>query len=112
MMFHKKKQPSSFLVLTTDRAWHQLSSEEVATLLSGAVATGLSADEVRHRQKESGPNRVTAQRGTPAWVKFLQQFNQPLVYILLVAVTVTAALNRPRCAGVKDTAHRGRFALA
>ena len=39
-----------------------------------------------------GPNRVTARRGTPAWLKFLQQFNQPLVYILLLAVGVTAFL--------------------
>ena len=31
-------------------------------------------------------------RGTPAWLKFLRQFNQPLVYILLVAVGVTAFL--------------------
>ena len=31
-------------------------------------------------------------RGTPAWLKFLRQFNQPLVYILLVASGVTAFL--------------------
>ena len=31
-------------------------------------------------------------RGTPAWLKFLQQFNQPLVYILLLAVGVTVCL--------------------
>jgi cation-transporting ATPase F len=55
-------------------------------------ATGLSAEEVQRRQNESGPNRVTARRGIPAWLKFLRQFNQPLVYILLVAVGVTAFL--------------------
>ena len=56
------------------------------------LASGLSAEEVLRRQKEFGPNRVTARRGTPAWFKFLQQFNQPLVYILLLAVGVTAFL--------------------
>jgi len=40
----------------------------------------------------SAISRVTARRGTPAWRKFLQQFNQPLVYILLLAVGVTAFL--------------------
>ena len=72
--------------------WHQLPVEEVLQLLSVTSATGLSADEVQCRQKESGPNRVTARRGTPAWLRFLRQFNQPLVYILLVAVGVTAFL--------------------
>lgn len=35
---------------------------------------------------------MTARRGTPAWIKFIQQFNQPLVYILLMAAGVTAFL--------------------
>lgn len=75
-----------------DKSWHQLPVEEVLQLLRVTSATGLSADEVQRRQKESGPNRVTARRGTPTWLKFLRQFNQPLVYILLVAVGVTAFL--------------------
>ena len=70
----------------TDTMWHQLPVEEVVQFLGANLSTGLSAEEVRKRQKESGPNRVTARRGTPAWIKFLQQFNQPLVYILLLSV--------------------------
>jgi Ca2+-transporting ATPase len=49
-------------------------------------------NEVRRRHKEFGPNRITARRGTSGWIKFLSQFNQPLVYILLLAVGVTAFL--------------------
>jgi len=75
-----------------DKAWHQLPSEEVVGLLNVNLSTGLSAEEVARRQKSFGPNRVTARRGTPAWMKFLKQFNQPLVYILLLAVGVTAFL--------------------
>jgi Ca2+-transporting ATPase len=56
------------------------------------LSTGLSGDEAARRRKDFGPNRVTARRGTPAWMKFLRQFNQPLVYILLFAVGVTAFL--------------------
>lgn len=72
--------------------WHQLQATDIVRLLDVEVQTGLSAAEVARRQKKYGPNRITARRGTPAWVKFLQQFNQPLVYILLVAVGVTAFL--------------------
>jgi len=76
----------------TPKPWHHIHSAEVLRLLGVAVAAGLAADEVVRRQKEFGPNRVTARRGTPAWLKFLQQFNQPLVYILVAAVGVTAFL--------------------
>ena len=75
-----------------DKPWHQLPSEEVVELLDVNLSTGLSADEVGRRQKELGPNRVTARRGTPTWLKFFKQFNQPLVFILRVAVGVTAFL--------------------
>ena len=80
------------MVKSKDKVWHQLPASEVTQFLDVNLSTGLSADEVRRRQKEHGPNRVTARRGTPTWLKFLKQFNQPLVYILLVAVSVTAFL--------------------
>jgi len=78
--------------MLTDKEWHQLPVEKVVEFLGVNPSTGLSAEEVRRRQKEFGPNRVTVRRGTPGWIKFLQQFNQPLVYILLIAVAVTAFL--------------------
>ncbi len=74
------------------KAWHHVPAAEVLRLLGVDVASGLAADEVARRQKEFGANRVTARRGTPAWLKFLKQFNQPLVYILIAAVGVTAFL--------------------
>ena len=72
--------------------WHQASAAEVTRLLDVDAVTGLAAAEVTRRLKEFGPNRITARRGTPAWLRFLQQFNQPLVYILLIASGVTAFL--------------------
>ena len=72
--------------------WHQLQAEEVVRLLDVNLETGLAAEEVKRRQEKFGLNRITARPGTPAWLKFLQQFNQPLVYILLAAAVVTALL--------------------
>jgi len=74
------------------KPWHNLTVEEVVESLGANLSSGLSADEVRSRQKQFGPNRVRSRRGTPGWLKFLQQFNQPLVYILLLASSVTAFL--------------------
>jgi len=72
--------------------WHQLQAEEIVRLLDVDLETGLVAEEVKRRQEKFGLNRITAHRGTSLWLKFLQQFNQPLVYILLAAVVVTALL--------------------
>ena len=77
---------------SNDKPWHQLPSDEVVQALGVNLSAGLPAAEVQRRQKESGPNRLTARRGTPGWLRFLRQFNQPLVYILLLACGVTAVL--------------------
>ncbi|MBL6765694.1 MAG: cation-transporting P-type ATPase [Verrucomicrobiae bacterium] len=73
--------------------WHALADTEVVRLLDVDLRHGLSDAEIRSRQKQFGPNRLTARRGTPEWKRFVQQFNQPLVYILLVAAGVTLALH-------------------
>lgn len=72
--------------------WHQLELREVCQLLKADLEHGLSTNEARRRHQEFGPNRVSARAGTPEWKRFLLQFNQPLVYILLVASGITASL--------------------
>jgi cation-transporting ATPase F len=79
--------------------WHALPEEEVARqivavdlLLAALLERGLSQAEVIQRQKQYGPNELKAKAATPAWVKFLQQFNQSLLYILMVAGAVKAFL--------------------
>jgi cation-transporting P-type ATPase F len=79
---------------TTDTAtaWHQLESEQVVQLLDADVRSGLSSEEVRRRQEKYGPNLVTPRPHSGPLQRFLLQFHQPLVYILLAAVGITSAL--------------------
>jgi Ca2+-transporting ATPase len=76
----------------TSNRWHHLQAEEVVRLLDADLKRGLSEAEIKHRLEKFGPNVISPRRGTPAWIKFLQQFHQPLVYILLAAGAVTALL--------------------
>ena len=82
------------------RDWHHLPAEEAAKLLESDFATGLSAEEVRRRQKEFGANRLTARRGTPGWRRFLKQFTEPLIYALIAAASITAWLGEYVDAGI------------
>ncbi|KJJ85469.1 cation-transporting ATPase, partial [Candidatus Omnitrophus magneticus] len=69
--------------------WHSLPADEVIKRLEVDVSAGLSSDEVKKRRERFGLNQITPKKGTPLWLRFLMQFNQPLVYILLVATAVT-----------------------
>ena len=73
-------------------SWHELPVSRVAELLETDLASGLSAAEVKSRLNRYGPNKVTEKPGTRAWKRFLLQFHQPLIYILIVASGVTLAL--------------------
>ena len=72
--------------------WHQIPGGEVAELLGCNPETGLTDQEVGRRQARFGPNRVTAKKERGPLVRFLLQFHQPLVYILLGAVVVTGIM--------------------
>jgi Ca2+-transporting ATPase len=72
--------------------WHHLPASEVVELLESDRERGLDRFAIEHRQKEYGPNRISTKRETPAFVRFLLQFHQPLVYILIVSGVITGFL--------------------
>ena len=52
---------------------------------------GLTAAQAAQRLAQDGPNELRPRPRTPAWRRFLAQFEDPLVYLLLVAVAVALA---------------------
>lgn len=74
------------------RPWHQLAANEVIAYWESHADRGLASGEVPQRQQRYGRNILTPARGQGPLVRFLLQFHQPLVYILLVATIVTLVL--------------------
>jgi magnesium-transporting ATPase (P-type) len=72
-------------------AFHSLAPEAVLAAL-GVTANGLSHEEAAARLERFGPNRLTARRQASALVRFLRQFHNVLIYVLLAAAAVTAVL--------------------
>ncbi len=73
-------------------SYHQLAAAEVVNNLEVNLEHGLSLEEAAHRYKKYGSNQLQFKPGKPAWLKFLLQFHQPLLYILLLAGAVKAIL--------------------
>jgi cation-transporting ATPase F len=80
--------------------WHHLPEEEILELLETSKEKGLDRFEIEHRQNRFGPNRLTTKAGKSAFVRFLLQFHQPLIYILLSAAAITFLLQEWVDAGV------------
>ncbi len=73
-------------------SWHQLDADDVYARLETDPDRGLPPGEVARRRDEYGPNAMPERRGPSALVRFLLQFHQPLIYILLAATLVTLFL--------------------
>jgi magnesium-transporting ATPase (P-type) len=75
-----------------EKLWHHLPIRETTTLLETDLEKGLDTLEVKHRGEHFGPNALTATKGKTKLERFMLQFHQPLVYILIAAGIITAAL--------------------
>jgi len=73
-------------------AYHQLSGADTIAQLKSNIDSGLPAEDVAQRYAVFGWNELPVQKGQPAWLRFLLQFHEPLLYILLIAGAVKAAL--------------------
>jgi Ca2+-transporting ATPase len=64
----------------------------VAAGLASHLRTGLSDSEARARLLRDGPNEMAMEQPLPGWRRFLAQFQDVLVILLLIATTVSAGL--------------------
>ncbi|MEN2386515.1 HAD-IC family P-type ATPase [Comamonas sp. A7-5] len=72
-------------------AWHALATDTVLTQLQ-STAAGLSSGEARERLQQQGPNALPAAASRSMLARFLSQFNNLLIYVLLGSAVVTALL--------------------
>lgn len=72
-------------------AWHALSCEDTCSALKSSP-NGLTRQEAEIRLSRYGPNTLTPPARRGPLRRFLEQFNNVLIYVLLIAAAVTAAL--------------------
>lgn len=72
--------------------WHHLSIEEVAEKFGTDLTNGLSSSSVIGLRSRYGFNQRTAQKDKPLCLKFLLQFDRPLIYLLLLAGSIEQIL--------------------
>jgi magnesium-transporting ATPase (P-type) len=74
-----------------DEAWHALAADAAIAAL-GTPAGGLAAAEAAHRLAQFGRNELPPPARRSALTRFLLQFHNLLIYVLIAAGVVTLAL--------------------
>jgi magnesium-transporting ATPase (P-type) len=76
---------------TGKKNWHSLDASGVFRLLE-SDENGLKGSEATQRLDLYGPNELPSVKGRGALMRFLAQFNNVLIYLLLVAAVITGLL--------------------
>ena len=71
--------------------WHALPIDEVFEKLN-SESSGLTNDEVVRRRGIYGRNKLDEKPPVPIWIRFLEQFNDPMVYLLITAAIIARSL--------------------
>ncbi len=73
---------------------HEQSASAVVAALGGDPQAGLTSEEARKRQKLYGRNILRSKPHVSAWLRFLAQFHDPQVYLLLTATAVAMLVSK------------------
>ena len=63
-------------------------ADEVARALGPDIENGLTSEQASRRLAQDGPNELRSTPQRPAWRRVLSHFEDPLIYLLLVAIAI------------------------
>jgi len=78
--------------------WHTKSIDDVLKHFGVNPVIGLNDSQVKKMRHLYGENTIISKKAKPDWILFLEQFNNPIIYILIVAAILNAVIS-----DLKDT---------
>lgn len=73
--------------------WYKMTKDEVIKKLNTSIQTGLSDFEVERRIKEVGQNKLAEAKKPSLFIKFIKQFNNFMIIILIFAAIISAIIS-------------------
>lgn len=72
--------------------WHTITLGEAVKKLNTDLNTGLSEEQVKKARERSGENKLTESKRESIFIKFIKQFNDFMIIILIAAAVVSAIM--------------------
>ncbi len=83
--------------------WYNKTSDETISILKTGKDTGLSNAEVKKRQEENGFNELKATKKKSLIQKFLDEFKDFMIIVLIIAAIVSGIVGISEGEGITDT---------
>ena len=86
-----------------EEKWFYKSIEETTEKLSTNLEKGLTQEQVIEKQKQYGKNELKAKKKKNLIIKFLEQFKDFMIIILIIAAIISGAVGIAEGEGITDT---------
>ena len=86
-----------------EQKWFNLSFEDVGKKLDTDLELGLKKEEVERRQAQYGFNEIKAKKKKSLIQKFLEQFKDFMIIVLIIAAIVSGIIGVKEGEGITDT---------
>ena len=83
--------------------WFNKTVDEVESTLKTNAENGLKAEEAKKRQEEYGLNELKAKKKKSLFVKFLEQFKDFMIIILIISAIISGVVGVAQGEGFTDT---------
>ncbi|KAI9789047.1 MAG: High affinity Ca2+/Mn2+ P-type ATPase-like protein [Peltula sp. TS41687] len=87
-----EENPLSTKSSSRTSSYSLLSPNQVARQLSTSLVSGLSSADARNRLANHGPNELPHEEPEPLWLRFVKQFKETLILLLLASAAISAFL--------------------
>ena len=86
-----------------DKNWFNKTVDETVSDLKTNLENGLSYDEVKQRQEKYGLNELKAKKKKSLIVKFLEQFKDFMIIVLIISAIISGIIGVSNGEGITDT---------
>ena len=89
--------------MNLERTWFNKNIEETSEILKTDIEKGLSKEQIEEKKKEYGFNELKAKKKKSLFVKFLEQFKDFMIIILIIAAIISGIVGVAEGEGITDT---------
>ena len=86
-----------------EKKWFYETVDEVEKFFKTDISNGLSQDEIEGKRQEYGTNELTAKKKKSTLQKFLEQFKDFMIIVLILAAIVSGIVGIKNGEGITDT---------
>ena len=89
--------------MNLERTWFNKSVKETSEILKTDIEKGLTKEQIEEKKKEYGFNELKAKKKKSLFVKFLEQFKDFMIIILIIAAIISGIVGVAEGEGITDT---------